>query len=373
MDGMTDIEGSMDEFMRTQDLQERRVETNISRGEVFKRVKFTENPEVVQFFPGDYGPNHDKFFSFYRAWVPDPKRPGKWQYVNCSCFDGRDKVPCVLHHLYREERKKYRNDTKHQYIYRPTPVHAFNLFRLSYFHKVEYAEEIGRGGDVITKTRQELCTDKREIVDPESTRCGQCAQGNTNRRYGQRCYLPAGMGFYNSIMDIAHQVSLVCKHCGGELQTVKFVCPLCWRNSTETILLDPRRPGNLTAEEIVRFWKTKTICRECGEAIRPKEIVRCLECSEKPIMGRDIWHTPLRIKKIGSEKSTALAHEGDLLKPIEYPEDIQNEVFNKPFDFPKMFSVTADEQAEALGIPNPFKSRNQPLVEGSDDPEAIPF
>jgi hypothetical protein len=356
-DANDDFSGGAADLFESMGKVEQQRADNKAKNDIWKIYKPTEVAEVVQLFAGSYGPDKSKIYQYYRAYAPTyGKGGGGHKYVNCCCGNGKLSTPCTLHYMLKEDLNNHKNENKYKSPYYPAPVWAFNVFQLSYFHKVMVEKGTNRDGSVKPYAKWVLCTDRREQVNVEDTRCPECLRGNVERKFGNRAHLSCGSGFFGNIMSIAHDIGKFCKHCGSEMYTVKYICPECWKQGRETVLLDPRNPGHLTSAQLETFWVDRCVCQACNSQVRPREVLKCTGCTEKPVMGRSIFENPIKIKKQGSDAQTTIVHVGEIITPKPYPESLKKQMI--PFDFDKFFITDAEQQSIDLGVPNPFKGSN---------------
>lgn len=368
---LTDIVVDEEDGVGLSDIRDSAEQDRLSdraRRELWQQWKPSEDPEIIQFVKGSYGPNKEPLFRNFVVYMPKGGRRGRGAYVQCTCDGGKNKsAQCVPHFYYQRDmaaKRKARDEGKKvdmKSVFQPKPHYAFNIYRLSYFHKVETVEKRDDGTE-FRKTTFERCKETDEIVDTNSTDCVYCLQGK-ERVFGQRKYYNAGQGYFDALMDIERSIGSKCKTCGGKILTVKYICAECYKEGRVTTLMDPRTT-QMDKKERDAFWKTPAHCATCGKSAKPKEVIRCLNDCGQP-KRRKLFDVPICVKKQGGEKFSTIVQHGPDLDPIDYDKELLEAM--QPYDFAKMFATTAEAQADSMNVPNPYASGSGGVAEPGSD------
>jgi hypothetical protein len=339
--------------------------------ERFEWWKPTETPEIVQLIRGNYDVDGAiwPIYPNWEAFIKGGGPKGRGASCHCRCRGGQDKeTPCVLHWMLKKDLKAHEGpDGKipkdFQSTFRPRRQFAITVYRLSYFHKCQ-VQTTGRDGSTYSRPDIQRCTEDEELVNAAETTCPHCASG-VERFFGQRRYMQAGNRYFEALVDIGHHIGEVCS-CGSKIVTLGYVCPLCEdRNQIKTVLLDPRNPpAGMSEKDRQAFWKTPTICPTCGKQVKPRAVLKCKGGCETP-KPRTIFDVPVCLARQGKDSNSTLVHSGAYMSPVNYDEDMKKLMV--PYDFRNMFVVTTQQQAQILGVQDPFLKKDAQVADKDAD------
>lgn len=386
--------------LRLQREQENR-KKRVKSGAVWDEWWPTESEQWVLFVPSKGVP----VYVNYNCYVPLKNGPRKGVMLPCRCDNERKKTPCLLHYLRAKDLAERRKDPR-KFAGSKTPYYARENYAITvvlwdYYH---FAPKVIQQNDETTRIRMSWvrCEDPNEVVEPD-TECKICrtaaamsrriegmsddelteeqiAWKRHRRQFGVRRYFNMGSLFYNAFISMHRRISRQCK-CGGKLTVVRYVCPACRDKGITTVLMDPRTTS-LGPEEQAAYWRTSVRCDAagCGYTGAPSEIVRCNMCGDpRP---RSIYDQPVCIVRTGERPAVSMEMV-DIGDPIDFgalPADLRKLL--EPYDFEAVFDVSTQDQANLLGIQDPFseqaesrEDRSAPVgaVDYSSGTDDIPF
>lgn len=312
----------------------------------------SSEPEPIFFFRGDYKTRvrtitgkvitqDTPFYVFYQAYIPPTVNGRNGGFVICTCHDGLIDVPCLLHDMLKKDlaEKRQRGDLSRS-VYKPSRYFAFNILRLSYFHEIDVEKELSSGVTRVVK-QVTKCLEYEPEPAPD-TMCPHCKKG-AKRWFGQRAFVVLSKSQFDTLLDIDHLLGKWCR-CGGKIITLAYKCPAC-----QAILVDGEHVPHVEED----FWKKPMTCFACGRDIRPVPEIRCRKCTEpKPLT---IFDVPVKLHVAGNDKYKTLQYH---LPEVPIPMDFVPEVKQKmePYDFKQLFMTTTSEQAQILGIQDPYSA-----------------
>lgn len=208
-----------------------------------------------------------------------------------------------------------------------------NVVHLSKYHKVPVRDNNGehrksKGGDLLYND-----------IPCEGQGCNMCAKPDPEDStfFGKLCHWSFGFLWYKALETYNNNLWHTCQ-CGGEIQALGFICPLC---ETELMEVTP----DMTLEKINLYSTTSLVCPHCGEYIYPEKYPQCTDCDDpRPL---SIYDVDLKVTKSGEGKATVvniLEHR----KSKCPPELLEQELF----DLEDIFAPTPyEEQVQILGGP----------------------
>jgi len=366
-------------------------DSRYNKGQAWQSWSAGPVPEWVLLVPCEGVP----FYTNYKAYIPTPGGKRKGFYLACRCENGRNPgAPCLLHDIWRKDSaarqvgRDWRGNSakpKSKSPYFPREYYGITVVRWSYFHYVPEVEDQGDGTikiamrwqqckddrsdaelleDGVDDTDCQLCTENARIMRAvsrvglesycrsASERDGQWAREH-RRDFGMRRYMNMGPGYFDSLVNAGRELSRKCR-CGGEIKTVRYVCPVCRKKKPEapTVLMDPRTT-TLSPDEVSVYWSREVKCPTCGYRGAPYEEVRCTAKCGRP-SPRRLWDQPIKLQKQGEDTTTLAVLEkmADIIDIEKLPDSLKKKCV--PYNFEEMLSTTTAEQAELLGIPDPY-------------------
>jgi len=212
-------------------------------------------------------------------------------------------------------------------------MHVFNGILLGHFHLIDSDRTDDNGKPY------------KDWVACEGKRCKYCSS-EVDRVYGRRIYWPMGSRFVNTLMTHTNTVlSGHCK-CGGEIETVGFQCTECGE------VLRDLEDDPADDEELKVMRSKKTRCPNCKVMEIPEEVPECGTCTKaEPLT---LWDVQFKLARQGEGTDTTLMISE--WKPITNNLLAKIEKKMTPYDFAKTLykPPTPKEQANRLGVPNPF-------------------
>ena len=321
------------------------------RGEIpawklrMNKHKFTKEGSLLQIYPGNY--EGWPFYEYWEAWIA---AGGRKQNLLCNCKGGQSDESCVLCHYEREEENP---------AFIPKLRIAVNAIELAIFHKVTKTSKANREYTVLEK-----CRGTNELGHNECPHC----DARLPTVFGRKVYLGLGKGYWETLTNIAHKLSRMCKTCGGQIFTLRYYCAEC-----DETFADPSQ-RTITKEDQAMYDQDKITCPSCGHTDYAEKKEQCFKRGEdaKLVESCDntepstLFDMPLHLGVVGdgANSSLMLMNEDDLQVTPMDPRVVD---MARPYDFPKFLGgMPCSEQAEKMGKPNPFEGENPSGGSGKD-------
>jgi len=311
---------------------------------------FQQDPgEDIRFFRGSYGSQPLQIN--YQIWVPNPqdaiaekrrkqnKNPGR--HIPCNCNAGALDASCVPCKIIADHRKK---NTKAPYFM--SVGIALNLIVLKNFHKVKI-----QSGDK-EYTRYEKCT-------AELGSCEYCDE-NAEMFFGNTTYVNAMNKEWNQLMGFQRQIAYKCRACAnGVVVPVASKCPNCGREA------------EYPTAQLLKMEAEEAYCDACGFNGTFQFAKECMVhdrqsgdykpgCGHPTSLG--LFDVNMRVLKRKTSDTKGADGKMRAQYQLEMPnfdiEPLSEELEKKmkyPMDFSFLMRMEASEQAEVLGVENPFK------------------
>jgi len=295
--------------------------------------------EVIRAFPGNYGPGKEEAYEHYRGWSmklsrkgrDGVKEPGAWMV--CNCHNGKRNVPCVPCH---DDKDTYQTTGKRSF--RPLPFYAINIIRYGKYHVTP--TQNGKG------TYLRRCTGKPD--------CPGCLkqQEIVHWKHEHLDLDEGGWAAYNS-----WKISIMrkCATCGkGEILPVRAVCPSC------------KKEIKLPPDKLTPLEMNEGTCPHCGFqgfiSLSHDCCYRDYKTSETlPGCGDPAYYSIYDCDIKIVQKPRTKGKGKDLFLVDYYPSDVDDkniqEAMKDPFEFKSYDHMPTENQANRLGITNPFKAR----------------
>jgi hypothetical protein len=320
--------------------------------------------ETILFYPGNYkiltrtktGSRkyiEAPFYAFYRSYIPPQycKKP-KGVYVTCRCNAGALKQDCALCEMYHKAITE--NNKILQGVYRPKEFYAYNIYRLSFFHKT--TERIERRDEVISRQVIKRCL-ASESPEPNKKICPYCKHDD-ERFFGKRGFLIVGKAHNDIILDIDLAFASKCK-CGGNIIITKVMC----RNCGSPFITDDEA---LTDKTLIR---EDQMCYNCGTFAIPIYETVCDKCNDPHPLG--IYDIPVSLKSVGGNNTRTLLYNMPNETAVKTLTSLINKEELAPYDFPSLFVTTYEEQEELLGVSSILNTETDIIDDSIEKEEEI--
>lgn len=260
---------------------------------------------------------------------------------------------------------------------------AFNIAHLAWYHTRPYMKDgqiqYKRGTQEPIMVKNECLTYKMENVilgragqqpnlKRKAKQCEGC-QGQHPHVWGDHRTIQVGSKHLQTILDMDDQYGRKCANCGTGIIRVAFNCGHCKQE-----VLDVAAAG-WTNEQLDTFAKSPHQCAHCSQATVPESVFECgFDDNFQQVGGgcpdnveprrTSIFDCVLWMQREGDGTDTEIVvTKVELISAYKTPDgrpmaDHLKEIVPAPFNLDEMYSAdTLDEQAETIGVANPYATQ----------------